>query len=114
MGKHVLIVDDDRDSREALGELLRTLGHEVEVAADGCEAITLAMERRPDVVLLDIRLPDLDGHEVARRIRTAADAPGVIALTGSEDEETDPATFDDYIVKPADPERLRVAVERVQ
>src|SRR5690242_9262544 len=67
MGRHVLIVDDDYESREALREMLRMWGHEVDVAADGCEAVRLALERRPEVVLLDLGLPDLNGQEVARR-----------------------------------------------
>jgi CheY-like chemotaxis protein len=112
MGRRVLIVDDDSDSRDALRELLRSWGHEAEVAADGCEGITLALEHRPDVVLLDIRLPDIDGHEVARRIRSdIGNDVHLVALTGSdEDEKVDP--FDDYILKPADPDALRLLVER--
>jgi|SRR5215470_1409606 len=111
MSKHVLIVDDDCDSREALRELLRSWGHETEVAANGREAITLAMDCRPDVVLLDLGLPDMDGHEVARRIRSDAHRPCVIALTGSDEDEA-PGTFDAYIVKPADPEQLRAMIAR--
>jgi len=111
MGRHVLIVDDDQDNREAIVELLRSWGHEVDVAADGCEAITLALERRPEVVLLDLGLPDITGQEVARRIRAAGDPPAVIALTGS-DEPSAATAFDDFIVKPADPELLRIKVER--
>ena len=110
MARHVLIVDDDHESREALRELLRTWGHEVDVAADGCEAITLALERRPEVVLLDLGLPDLDGQDVARRIRAAGNPPAIIALTGSE--EPPAAPFDDFILKPADPELLCIKVER--
>jgi len=110
MARHVLIVDDDHESREALRELLRTWGHEVDVAADGCEAITLALERRPEVVLLDLGLPDLDGQDVARRIRAAGNPPAIIALTGSEEPPAPP--FDDFILKPADPELLRIKVER--
>jgi len=100
MGRQVLIVDDDQDGRDALQELLRSWGYEVAVAADGCEGITLALEQHPDVVLLDIGLPDLDGHEVARRIRAGCghDAPAVIALTGSDDDEAPGAdTFDAYV-----------------
>jgi two-component system, sensor histidine kinase len=115
MGRHVLIVDDDPDTREALLELLQSWGHEVDVAADGCEAITLALERRPEVVLLDIGLPDVDGYEVARRIRSGpgGEACCLIALTGSdEDDDARAVAFDAHILKPADPEVLRVSVER--
>jgi len=110
MGRHVLIVDDDPDTREALLELLQSWGHEVDVAADGCEAVTLALERRPEIVLLDLGLPDITGQDVARRIRAAGDPPAIIALTGSE--EPPAAPFDDFILKPADPELLRIKVER--
>jgi len=117
MGKRVLIVDDDRDSRDALRELVRIWGHEAEVAADGCEAITLALERRPDVVLLDLGLPDLHGQEVARRISSGIgrDRPYIIALSGSdEDKSTAPAgVFDAYIVKPAEADALHAIIERV-
>src|SRR6185369_4441146 len=65
MGRHVLIVDDDPDTREALLELLQSWGHDVDVAADGCEAVTLALERRPEIVLLDLGLPDITGQDVA-------------------------------------------------
>ena len=112
----VLIVDDHQDGREALGELLRGWDYDVAVAADGCEGITLALELRPEVVLLDIGLPDLDGHEVARRIRAGCgrDAPAVIALTGSdEDEQRSPVRFDAYVLKPAEPDALRLVVENV-
>lgn len=109
----VLVVDDDQDGREALGELLRSWGYEVIVAADGCEAITLALEHRPDVVLLDIGLPDMDGYEVARRIRATGNTPAVIALTGSDEEDPREGAFDARILKPADPEALRLLLERV-
>jgi CheY-like chemotaxis protein len=111
MGRRILVVDDNDDTREALGELVRTWGYEVDVAADGCEAITLCLEHCPDVVLLDIRLPDLD--EVARRMRCTpgADARSIIALTGSDDADAEASAFDAYILKPADPDVLRRAVE---
>ena len=115
MGRQLLIVDDDQDGREALQELLRSWGYEAKVAGDGCEAITLALEHRPEVVLLDIGLPDMDGHEVARRIRAGCgrDGPAVIALTGSDDDEAPGAdTFDAYVLKPAEPDALRLVVER--
>jgi len=108
----VLVVDDNADSREAIGELLRSWGHEVLVGADGCEGITLALEHRPDMVLVDIGLPDMDGHEVARRIRGVEDAPILIAFSGSEDVEAATATdFDAYVVKGTDPDVLRAAIE---
>jgi len=111
MGRRILVVDDNDDTRDALRELLRSWGHDVDVAADGCEAISLCLEQRPDVVLLDIRLPDLDGHDVARRMRSSpgGDARCIIALTGSDD--ADASAFDAYILKPAEPDVLRATIE---
>jgi len=110
MGRHVLIVDDHADSLEALQELLRSWAHEVDVAATGAEGIALARDRRPDVVLLDIGLPDIDGYEVARRIRAVRDGLVLIALTGSEQGEK-AEIFDAYLVKPPEPLVLRAAIE---
>src|SRR5689334_19758523 len=113
MGRRILIVDDDQDTRDALGELLLSWGYEATVAADGCEGINLTLEHRPEVVLLDIGLPDMDGYEVARRIRSQLRACRLIALTGRDEVEQRTAAFDAYILKPADPEALHVAVEGV-
>jgi len=116
MSRQVLIVDDDQDGCEALAELFRSWGYEANVAADGCEAINLALEHRPAVVLLDIRLPDMDGYEVARRIRSGLDRDRcrLIALSGSvEDQQRSTVPFDAYLLKPADPDALRLVVEGV-
>src|SRR5690348_553334 len=114
MTQRILIVDDNADIRDAIRELVASWGYEADVAADGCEGITLALEQRPDVVLVDIGLPDLDGYEVARRIRAAAARTEVrlIALTGSDEDATaTEGTFDAYILKPADPDVLRAAID---
>ena len=65
------MVDDNADSTESLAALLKMFGHEVETAADGIEACEVAERFRPDVVLLDLRMPRLDGYGAARRIRLA-------------------------------------------
>jgi len=109
----VLVVDDDADTREALSTLLALWGYRVEVAADGEQAITLTLDRRPDVVLVDIVMPGLDGYEVARRIRAApgGQAPYLVALTGmgrAEDPRSARAAgFDTYMLKPADTNQLQ-------
>ena len=69
-------MDDNRDAADSLAMLLRNLGNEVRTAHDGLEAVGAAAEFRPDVVLLDIGMPKLNGYEVARRIRDAAGATG--------------------------------------
>ena len=74
--RRVLVVDDNEDAANMLGELLEDAGHEVRTAYTGIEALRAAETFRPDVVLLDIGLPDMDGYEVARRLRGRAGAGG--------------------------------------
>jgi signal transduction histidine kinase/CheY-like chemotaxis protein len=102
----ILVVDDNRDSAESLALLLRVSGHEVLTAYDGEEALEAAATFRPEVVLLDIDLPKLDGYEVARRLRQRPGLEGarLIALTGYGLEEdrrrSRAAGFDLHLVKP--------------
>ncbi len=104
----VLIVEDNPDSAESLRMVLELSGHRVRVANDGQEAMVVAQEYRPDIVLLDIGLPDMDGYEVARRLRSlpALERAVLIALTGygSEDDRRRAieAGFQHHITKPAD------------
>jgi two-component system CheB/CheR fusion protein len=113
----VLVVDDNRDAAETLAEALALEGHDVAVAYDGGMALEVAARCSPDVVLLDIGLPVLDGYEVARRLRgsRAAPAPRLIAVTGygqeSDRTRAAEAGFDDHIVKPVDLEVLLHAVD---
>jgi len=109
----VLLVEDNLDAAEALGELLRMWGHPVELAHDGGAALQAAREVRPEVVLLDIGLPGMDGYEVARRLRATAgmEAVRLIALTGYGQEAdrrlSRLAGFDHHLVKPVDLDHLR-------
>ncbi|HVK18909.1 MAG TPA: PAS domain S-box protein [Fimbriiglobus sp.] len=104
----VLVVDDNMDATQSLEMLLITTGHQVRTAYDGPTGLKVALDFRPDVVLLDIGLPELSGHEVARRIRqqpTLKDTV-LVAMTGYG-QETDrqrslEAGFDHHLVKPAD------------
>ncbi|HVF59787.1 MAG TPA: ATP-binding protein [Thermoanaerobaculia bacterium] len=108
----ILVVDDNRDAAATLALLLELTGHDVRTAHDGVEALAAASEFRPDVVLLDIGLPKLNGYEVARRIRSQPRGQGVvlIAITGWGQEEdkrqSQEAGFDQHIVKPVDPATL--------
>jgi len=111
--RRILIVDDSRDGGESLAMLLRVLGGEVALAHSGRTALECVDTFMPDVVLLDIGMPGMDGYEVARRIRAN---PGnqhisLIALTGWGQEEdrkrSVAAGFDHHLVKPADIEQLR-------
>jgi signal transduction histidine kinase/integral membrane sensor domain MASE1/CheY-like chemotaxis protein len=102
----ILLVEDNVDSADALAHLLRRRGHETYVARDGIDGLEQACARRPDVVLLDIGLPGLDGYEVARRLRAGggvADAL-LVALSGygqeSDRRRAREAGFDHHLVKP--------------
>ena len=106
--KRVLVVDDNKDSAQSMGEVLELEGHSVQYAYDGAEAIEAALALQPEVVLLDIGLPGMDGYEVARRLRMApaTSSAVLVALTGygpAEDRARSKAAgFDHHFVKPAD------------
>ncbi len=108
----ILIVDDNRDSAITLSVLLQRLGHQTETAFDGEQAVAIARSFSPEVVLLDIRLPKLNGYEVSRWIRAqeVSHKVVVIAQTGWGQEEsrqkTIEAGFDYHLVKPLDPKAL--------
>jgi CheY-like chemotaxis protein len=110
-GRSILIIEDNADARDALRALLELEGHAVEAVGEGQEALELARAKDPDIALVDIGLPGIDGYEVARRVR-ARDArrPVLIALTGyGQPEDRRRATeagFDDMLVKPVDPGAL--------
>jgi PAS domain S-box-containing protein len=112
----VLVVDDNIDAAEMLAEWLGAVGHAVRVAADGPTALEIAADFKPDVALLDIGLPVMDGYEVARRLR---EQPGcakmrLIALTGygqeSDHDRSRRAGFEDHLVKPVDLDAITRAV----
>jgi len=107
--RNILIADDNQDALESLALMLRLEGHEVHCASDGEEALALAGLRRPEIVVLDVGMPKLDGCEVARRIRAESwgrDAV-LVALTGWGQEvdrrRSREAGFDMHLVKPVDP-----------
>jgi CheY-like chemotaxis protein len=106
------VVDDNVDGADSLAVLLRLSGHAVRVCHDGPAALALADEFVPDLVLLDIGLPGMDGYEVARRLRArpGLDRVLLVALTGYGQEEdvrrSRQAGFDHHLVKPADPTTL--------
>lgn len=105
--RRILVVDDNTDSAESMSLLLRKLGHEVRSGADGLQAVELAGEFRPDLVLLDLGLPGLNGYEAAVRIRALLGTEvTIVAMTGwgrAEDlRRTREAGFDRHLVKPID------------
>jgi CheY-like chemotaxis protein len=115
----VLVVEDNPDGAEALRLVLESYGHAVEVAHDGPAALEAAGRFRPEVVLLDIGLPGMDGLEVARRLRaTPADPrPVLVAVTGYGSEEirrqTALAGFHQHLAKPVEPEILQEILDRL-
>lgn len=108
-GRRVLVADDNTDSAGSMAMILRILGHDARTAHDGLEVVAVATAFRPDVILLDIGMPELDGYEVCRRIRGEpwGSSISIIALTGWGGEEDRrrslEAGFDHHLVKPVDP-----------
>ncbi|MGE3315699.1 MAG: response regulator [Planctomycetaceae bacterium] len=115
----ILVVDDNRDSVESLRLLLTFLGHDVRVAYDGLEGISVAEEFRPEMILLDIGMPKLDGYETCRRIRSYdwGRQIAIIAQTGwgqqDDRRRTQSAGFDHHLVKPVNHATLNELLERV-
>jgi DNA-binding response OmpR family regulator len=113
---HVLVVDDDATVREVVLSYLRADGYDVSEAADGETALSMVGHARPDLVVLDVMLPGVDGLEVIRRIRAGGDLP-VIMLTalGSEEDRVVGLELgaDDYLTKPFSPRELVLRVGSV-
>lgn len=117
---HILIVDDNADLVELLRMLLEAQGYEVDTAGQGADAVAQARSRKPDVLLVDIGLPDVDGYEVARRIRSADKSPWpfLVAMTGYGQPEDRrramDAGFDEHLVKPVTKDQLGTLLARVR
>ncbi|WP_239470569.1 ATP-binding protein [Archangium violaceum] len=115
--RRVLLVEDSPDVREMMKELLEDLGHEVAVATNGLEGAEKVLEVRPDVALVDVGLPGIDGYEVARRVRASKDGGSfyLVALTGYGGSEARSkaleAGFDVHLVKPIDVDDLPRVLE---
>jgi CheY-like chemotaxis protein len=115
--RRVLVVDDNVDAAESLAMLLETLGHDVRLAHDGGSALALVEADPPDVILLDIGLPVVDGFTVAQRLRGDRRFAGmrIVALSGyGRDQDLArgrDAGFDEHLVKPVDVGRLRAAMQ---
>jgi CheY-like chemotaxis protein len=120
-GLRVLVVEDDAGLASDLALLLGLRGHQVRIASDGAAALEATQGSPPDVVLLDIGLPGMDGYQVARRVReeivpTIPKAPLLIAVTGRDSEadrrRSEEAGIDLHLVKPVDPAALFGLLER--
>jgi two-component system KDP operon response regulator KdpE len=117
----ILLVDDETSIQRSVAPLLRSRGYGVEVANTGAEALRAVSDREPDLIVLDLGLPDIEGTEVCRRIRDTLKTP--IIVLSARGAEADKVTAldlgaDDYVTKPFGPEellaRIRVALRRVQ
>jgi CheY-like chemotaxis protein/two-component sensor histidine kinase len=115
--QRVLVVDDNVDAADSLAALLQALGHEADVAYGSRQALELASALRPQIVLLDIGLPEMDGYEVAKRLRVAHGAIAIVALTGyggaSDVERARAAGFDAHMTKPVSFEELQAVLAEV-
>ncbi|MET0340500.1 MAG: response regulator [Polyangiales bacterium] len=116
--QRVLVVEDDEDSALLLAETLGDQGYVVEVAHDGSSALEKAAAFRPQIAVLDVGLPDMDGYQLATRIRALSDMPPglrLIALTGyggdEERKRSRAAGFDVHLVKPVMPDVLTKALQ---
>lgn len=109
---HILVAEDERDIRELISFTLKFAGHEITQAANGEEAVKLAKEKLPDLVMTDVRMPKMTGYEACKAIKsddTTKHIPVVILSAKGQDEEIDQgkdAGADDYILKPFAPDEL--------
>jgi two-component system OmpR family response regulator len=115
--QHLLIVDDEENLRSMLAAALRHHGFTITEAANGREALRLVAEERPDLVVLDVMMPELDGFEVCRRMRTDGDRTPVVFLTARDDTDDKVRGLtlggDDYLQKPFSLDELVARVEAV-
>jgi two-component system cell cycle response regulator DivK len=112
MSKRILVIEDTEDNRQIIRDLLSSVGYELIEAADGVAGVALAQKERPDLILMDIQLPEIDGYEATRRIRAVPELAKVpiiavtsYALSGDE-AKTREAGCDGYVAKPFSPRQL--------
>jgi two-component system cell cycle response regulator DivK len=119
MSKKILVVEDTEDNRQILRDLLGMAGYEMVEAHDGAQGVAMAAEHRPDLILMDIQMPVLDGYEATRRIKAdpALAAIPIVAVTsyalsGDEQKARD-AGCNDYIAKPYSPRQMLAKVREI-
>ena len=115
--RRILMIEDNADAREAMCALLALDGHVIEAAADGPQGLELARTKQPEIALIDIGLPGMDGYEVAREMRALGIPIVLVALTGYGQPEdrrrAEEAGFDAHLVKPVDPTELTATLARL-
>jgi len=116
MSKRILVIEDTEDNRQIIRDLLSSVGYELIEAVDGAEGVAMAQTHIPDLILMDIQLPVMDGYEATRRIRAIPELAKVpivavtsYALSGDE-AKTQEAGCDGYIAKPFSPRQLLAKV----
>ena len=118
MSKRILVIEDQEDNRTILRDLLTMAGYELIEAADGEEGVKLAQQEKPDLILMDIQLPVIDGYEATRRIKANAElkAIPIIAVTSyalsGDEAKARAAGCDGYVTKPFSPRELLAKVRQ--
>lgn len=118
MTKRILVVEDDIDNRRIVAKVLSVVGYQVIEASDGVEALAQARKEHPDLILMDLALPNLDGWEATRQLKGDAETRSipVVALTAvamrGDEEQARAAGCDDYLPKPARPAAIRALVRK--
>jgi two-component system cell cycle response regulator DivK len=119
MSKRILVVEDQEDNRRIIRDLLMSAGFELIEATDGAAGVRLAEAERPDLILMDIQLPVLDGHEATRRIRQNAELRAIpivvvtsYALSG-DDAKAMAAGANAYVAKPSSPRQLLATIRQL-
>jgi two-component system cell cycle response regulator DivK len=116
MSKRILVVEDTEDNRQIIRDLFVSAGYELIEAVDGAAGVTMAAEHKPDLILMDIQLPVMDGYEAARRIKAdpALSHIPIIAVTSyalsGDEAKTRAAGCDGYVAKPFSPRQLLAKV----
>jgi two-component system cell cycle response regulator DivK len=120
MNKRILVVDDEADSRRILRDLLASTDYEMTEAVNGEQALAAVAKQRPDLILMDIQMPVLDGYEATRRIKANSalkDVPIIVvtsyALSGGDEAKARAAGCDDFVPKPFNPRQLLAKIRKL-
>jgi two-component system, cell cycle response regulator DivK len=117
MSKRILLVEDTEDNRQIVRDLMESVGYELLEADDGAAGVAMAAEHRPDLILMDIQLPVMDGYEASRRIKAdpALRHIPIIAVTSyalsGDEDKTRAAGCDGYVAKPFSPRQLLAMID---
>jgi len=119
MPKKILVVEDTEDNRQILRDLLGMAGYDMVEAHDGAQGVAMAAEHRPDLILMDIQMPVMDGYEATRRIKAIPElkATPIVAVTSyalsGDEQKTRDAGCDAYIAKPYSPRQMLAKVREI-